>query len=1401
MQFEPEESGEERRRRQRDYHAFLDAQVEARRHQQPASEDDATTHRLPVLPLSARSKHKPAAPYGAGSASNFAKDGEKASVLEDSGGLGDLDHRAETANRNGNEQYGRLEQRLEAEVQRRYLVERKLGVLGQKLENWITDSSTTINSLSARDAVVTEVQEITQQQVKALEEEARTRMQADEARSARFNQAVERVSGEVENLARRLEAEEKGTLQRVAKIEAAFTGEAKGARQATKQLGAQLQALDSEVSSSQNDMSSLLHSLRILEKRQKEQLSVAAEVKRSRDETEQLREQVRVLSAAVSGSEGKVTSLLQAVRELETRHQEQHPTGAARTEEQLSRQKMQLSGLMGDTAKRAVESTNVPQLMTTLRGRVELAEERLSNMADKSFRALEDELTGLRVEVTRLEGRIETGPIAAGLKALAIKTTAAQKTAQSQLTELQDALSAEITARRRNAVRLAEAQAATQEGGRESAVQAASGLRARCLELEELVARLTRDIQTAQEELSSQTQNQLAATQERNSRAVGKLEESLAGIRVQMAQQQAEEDRNFAKAAARVDELESLITGNKDLLREAEERARHAFAAVEAKRQEQAKQFADSVVGVQSAETVRIEALELALREQGNSLKEAIDAGHRTNRRRSDEIHAEVTSLESRLRTTIADAQENESVRVGSLLRQAQEQVNREVARVRQATDRVATETDMLREKMNSEEASRVESVQDLHRELSKSTEALQSRIRLWAEDRLRKESAATEESLKRAEAQVGMVRTLLDEAVKGVSKELEILRSESLARNAGLEDSLDERASELEMRLTEIDNGSAKKRRVTELTKETGHRIGEVERRVRQAEKELKEELEVKLAVSSLVCTVADNASTRRLEQGSSEVTRLEEKMRRAEAVEREGGLRAELAKTNAVVAGLQAEVSSSRGWQTGVDDLKLNLTSRIEELKAMVEAAESTAAIAKEKAAAALEAQANDANRSLKEGESANGNTQEDEAAATDGTGKAQGSQAKKAPKRVMDFAALNDELEAEDEEEEEDTKADDPLLSSRLSASSKDVAADKSTLKTRVSEIEGELAHLKQRLDEGVATMESLTQKLLGGGSAARVLPTPQRLPTISRRENGYEKEGARADEAPVSRGPDNVSKRNGKKKGTPPLSPTSRDSFTPPLSPKSDIMSDADTPPPNEQEADAPEAKMKGKDERSESEGGDATSVGSDTDSQETGALSETNTPEQRHKEAGASGGQSDGEGEESESEGSCSGSERDGSEAEEGRSRRPSSAEEVELVSRRDEEGSDTASDAGSASVSDESIISGSEHESSEEYERGGKEAASASGSERYRQARSREDSGSSSNHSGSEVSDGSETEGSVTPRSGQSKIAGWGGEDGEEGSSDDGSDSSVLSRSEVSPRRSSRESSSEETDK
>lgn len=61
--------------------------------------------------------------------------------------------------------------------------------------------------------------------------------------------------------------------------------------------------------------------------------------------------------------------------------------------------RVQLSSLVGDTAKREVESTGVPQEVSALRGRVEVAEERLSMISDKSFRTLQEELNHLRSEV------------------------------------------------------------------------------------------------------------------------------------------------------------------------------------------------------------------------------------------------------------------------------------------------------------------------------------------------------------------------------------------------------------------------------------------------------------------------------------------------------------------------------------------------------------------------------------------------------------------------------------------------------------------------------------------------------------------------------------------------------------------------------------------------------------------------------------------------------------------------------------------------------------------------------------------------------------------------------------------------------------------------------------------
>lgn len=135
MQFEPEESGEERRRRQRDYHAFLDAQVDARRNQPAAPQDDVTDpagNWLPVLPLSARLKHQANAAYKVDPTTAIARQAGKATMVNNSSGVGmNLDHRAEIANRE--EHFSLLEQRLEAEVQRRHLVERKLVDLGQKV--------------------------------------------------------------------------------------------------------------------------------------------------------------------------------------------------------------------------------------------------------------------------------------------------------------------------------------------------------------------------------------------------------------------------------------------------------------------------------------------------------------------------------------------------------------------------------------------------------------------------------------------------------------------------------------------------------------------------------------------------------------------------------------------------------------------------------------------------------------------------------------------------------------------------------------------------------------------------------------------------------------------------------------------------------------------------------------------------------------------------------------------------------------------------------------------------------------------------------------------------------------------------------------------------------------------
>lgn len=149
MQFDQEESGEERRRRQRDYHAFLDAQVEARRKAPPPAGDDVeAAARFPILPAAGRPKHQPNPPlHGANANLSFAKYGDM-SRLQAPGGLdnggggggaglgGDLDRTGASSYQG--EYLNKLEQRLETEVQRRGLLERKIDSHGQKVSSSTT---------------------------------------------------------------------------------------------------------------------------------------------------------------------------------------------------------------------------------------------------------------------------------------------------------------------------------------------------------------------------------------------------------------------------------------------------------------------------------------------------------------------------------------------------------------------------------------------------------------------------------------------------------------------------------------------------------------------------------------------------------------------------------------------------------------------------------------------------------------------------------------------------------------------------------------------------------------------------------------------------------------------------------------------------------------------------------------------------------------------------------------------------------------------------------------------------------------------------------------------------------------------------------------------------------------
>lgn len=112
-------------------------------------------------------------------------------------------------------------------------------------------------------------------------------------------------------------------------------------------------------------------------------------------------------------------------------------------------------------------------------------------------------------------------------------------------------------------------------------------------------------------------------------------------------------------------------------LREADERARSALAAMEARRQAQGQQLLDKLAAAKSEEMARTEAVEHALGEHRHATREAVETGYRANRTRSDELHAEMQSLEERLTTIVEDAQKKESARAQAILQKTQEQVRK----------------------------------------------------------------------------------------------------------------------------------------------------------------------------------------------------------------------------------------------------------------------------------------------------------------------------------------------------------------------------------------------------------------------------------------------------------------------------------------------------------------------------------------------------------------------------------------------------------------------------------------------------------------------------------------------------------------------------------------------------
>ena len=141
MQFHPEESGEERRRKQREYRSVLDRQIELKKKANVIGNDIEADRSLPFLALAGGSKHLPFKnPYDFGLTYDTVNSDMipnhlvgKAEADNTENGDCSMNRVEDTAGKDQDKYLRDLEKRLETEVHRRYIVEKKTAVLDQKV--------------------------------------------------------------------------------------------------------------------------------------------------------------------------------------------------------------------------------------------------------------------------------------------------------------------------------------------------------------------------------------------------------------------------------------------------------------------------------------------------------------------------------------------------------------------------------------------------------------------------------------------------------------------------------------------------------------------------------------------------------------------------------------------------------------------------------------------------------------------------------------------------------------------------------------------------------------------------------------------------------------------------------------------------------------------------------------------------------------------------------------------------------------------------------------------------------------------------------------------------------------------------------------------------------------------